>query len=785
MSRMTAADAPTHQSTLLHKTNALRRRLEFGDALLFLYFVAFVRQFIWYVAEGAAAWALTLPLALTLWFCYVAARPEEKEETPRSFWLIVVLPLLFVYALRLPFPDLSFDVLNYRLLHAERALRGFLFLPGDFFPTPAPYNPAPDMVTGISRHLLGYRMGTLVNLLALVWTGLILEKLLRPSLKDTRLRSLGVLFVLFTEHVLFEINNYMIDVLTLPLLLEATRMALDVGESDSAPTGDGEEHARDYEEQARDESEGARDERERGRDAVRFAFLLGASVAFKLTSLAFAVPLALVYAYKLFASRRRLPLRAYLFAVSAFAAPLLPFCIYIYRQTGSPVYPLYNAVFKSPYWPYTNVLDPRWGSDNFFEILFWPVVLLFRVERTAEILVYSGRISLGFVAALACLVFARTQRRILTLSFITLVGSLLWSTGSGYVRYALYLELTGGLVVVCLSHHLWTRRASLSRSARLLAAIAASLFVCLLVVQCVLAGLYILRYEWSMRPTLLGMPRAYLEEAKHLFRDRELRDFLSTRERELFDEVGVWAESSVKMNGIEVMLKKDAPIVAVRMGEFFIEQESRERFARALAESRGRRMFSLAFGEELASAQRSIEERGLRVGKVVPIALSYYSSRTKLNVVLIEVLPEGAQVPEAVAQKAPRNSALPDEAFRAQLSVADAPATMRAGEQSTIYVVLKNRSETIWPGAQESWKYQLTIGNRWLDARDRALVTDLDARTALVRDLPPGEEAELPLSISAPAKPGEYILELDAVQEGVAWFRDKGSQALELRVRVE
>ena len=46
-------------------------------------------------------------------------------------------------------------VLNHRLIQAERSLRGAQLAPGDFFPTIFPFNPAPDMLTGVFRHLLG------------------------------------------------------------------------------------------------------------------------------------------------------------------------------------------------------------------------------------------------------------------------------------------------------------------------------------------------------------------------------------------------------------------------------------------------------------------------------------------------------------------------------------------------------------------------------------------------------------------------------------------------------
>jgi len=38
--------------------------------------------------------------------------------------------------------------------------------------------------------------------------------------------------------------------------------------------------------------------------------------------------------------------------------------------------------------------------------------------------------------------------------------------------------------------------------------------------------------------------------------------------------------------------------------------------------------------------------------------------------------------------------------------------------------------------------------------------------------------------ITAPKEPGEYVLEVDLVQEQVAWFRDKGSATAKTKVTV-
>jgi hypothetical protein len=126
-----------------------RRRPEFGDALLFPYVAVFARQCFWAVENDLLAWILTLAATSVVWLLYLRYKPSTGERTPRLFWLVVALPLFFVFTLRVAFPDLSFDVLNHRLIQGERALRGEQLLPGDFFPTIFPFNPAPDMLTGV------------------------------------------------------------------------------------------------------------------------------------------------------------------------------------------------------------------------------------------------------------------------------------------------------------------------------------------------------------------------------------------------------------------------------------------------------------------------------------------------------------------------------------------------------------------------------------------------------------------------------------------------------------
>src|SRR6185295_2533600 len=59
-----------------------------------------------------------------------------------------------------------------------------------------------------------------------------------------------------------------------------------------------------------------------------------------------------------------------------------------------------------------------------------------------------------------------------------------------------------------------------------------------------------------------------------------------------------------------------------------------------------------------------------------------------------------------------------------------------------------------------------------------------DTRTPLSQDVNPDEVTTLYLEVTAPSVDGEYLLDIDMVQENVAWFQGKGSTPSRTRCRV-
>ncbi|HUS12617.1 MAG TPA: hypothetical protein VMZ30_19260 [Pyrinomonadaceae bacterium] len=759
-------------STLQDIRPTLATRVGLGEALLYLYIAIFIRQYLWLVSSNLLAWTLTVPLAAICWYVYVSTKKFPPERVGRSFWLLVALPLLAIYAMRAAFPDRSFDVLNYHLLQGARSIRGTLFMPGDFFPSAAPFNPAPDMLTAISRTLLGYRLGTIINLLVLVWAAQITDKILRPYVKRVWVRSASVFVVFLAEHLLFEVSTYMVDLLTLPLLLEATYLTLGAKRRNDSP-----EAEMDRQETLSDEE----DKNERA-NVLQVAFLLGVSAAFKITNLAVALPLLLLWAYKSWKQRKpAMQLKTAALAWLVFVLPLLPFSVYVYRLTGNPLFPIGNVFFKSPYWPTHGGWDNRWGPTGFWQTIFWPVIAVFHPERHSELAVYSGRLSIGVIAAIFGIFVVRKNRIALQLCLLLFGSSLLWSiaaTGNG--RYGLYNEVLAGMIVVVVGSEL-LKDSTLPAWSR----IPGLLFSLALLGQATLACVYVLNHEWGGRPTFFESPTAYLREAKMFLRDRSLPQFLPPEQSNALAAVPVWVESSVKSTGIEVLLDHQLPMISVNHPEYFFTRESRKRFIDTIEGLSSPVMFSLCITEELTAAKEAVTLRGLEVGRVTSMDIPFFSNHDHIGMMLIEIRrPEGAEARSKFVSSW-MNAAFPDYDYREHITALNAPAVMRAREKLAIRFRVKNLGYSTWPAVgNKEGRFQVNIGNRWLKTVSNE-VNGLDGRTGMPADLPPGSEVELPLTVNAPGEPGDYVLEIDMVHEGVTWFYERGATPLRLMVRVE
>lgn len=127
---------------------------------------------------------------------------------------------------------------------------------------------------------------------------------------------------------------------------------------------------------------------------------------------------------------------------------------------------------------------------------------------------------------------------------------------------------------------------------------------------------------------------------------------------------------------------------------------------------------------------------------------------------------------------------LPDSGFAVEFSENDIPNTMTAGNKLSADVAIRNISKQTWPSQPNAKNLnQVNLSYRWKDPKGRVLIAD-GVRTPLPRNLAPGESVRLKMNIAAPERPGRYLIEVTLVQEGVAWFDERGGAALSLPIVV-
>jgi hypothetical protein len=129
----------------------------------------------------------------------------------------------------------------------------------------------------------------------------------------------------------------------------------------------------------------------------------------------------------------------------------------LWERFGNPVFPFFNGVFHSAWYPPTNIFDHRFLPRDVWQVLFYPFYWLSnRSELVTEISFRDGR----FAAAFACVIilaglFVLGRRLVLRslsrpqrflLAFL-IASYLLWLGTTSILRYAVPVEVCAGLAL--------------------------------------------------------------------------------------------------------------------------------------------------------------------------------------------------------------------------------------------------------------------------------------------------------------------------------------------------
>ena len=98
------------------------------------------------------------------------------------------------------------------------------------------------------------------------------------------------------------------------------------------------------------------------------------------------------------------------------------------------------------------------------------------------------------------------------------------------------------------------------------------------------------------------------------------------------------------------------------------------------------------------------------------------------------------------------------------------PGQMQQGAMIAVPITIKNTSNRTWAASGPN---PIRLSYHWADAAGKLLVLEGE-RTALHADQAAGQEVTAQAAVRAPASAGSFELQWDVVEEGIAWFSQKG-----------
>lgn len=346
-----------------------------------------------------------------------------------AIFIASAIPIYF-YLTRFLIPDFSFDTVNYHLFIGNRGLGDF-FLPfgkNEFFPTGLhSFSAFFDTFFSITRHLLGYRLGTLPGLLAYLIVIYYVYKVVKyiiPYFLTKPLLVLAFINAIIVFELLAQVGTYFIDIVSAAFLMSGFYyFILYIREK-------------------------------RQLSLYISSALFGFALFGKLTNLVYIVPfLAFLVIYNL----KRKKIKAMFASVILCLLPTVIYSLLLFSLTGNPVFPFFNSVFRSQYFSNVSFVNSFFGPKNLPEGLMWPLFTIKNHERLGELeaLFYDKKLTIYFFIAVIYLLYNLLTKnnqgkwRYAIIGFF-FIAYYLWVFAFGYLRYAVFLELIGSLIFILL-----------------------------------------------------------------------------------------------------------------------------------------------------------------------------------------------------------------------------------------------------------------------------------------------------------------------------------------------
>ena len=384
----------------------------------------------------------------------------EIKNDFSKFDLFFIMFFLIYFVATVVFPDLSWDTRSYHIylqenvfadkinedFFAGRNLNSYLFALG-------------DRINYFFRYLLGYRLGTIFSYYLIIVLFYQVKKFIKYYLKDNTILNLKCkcnkkeiirikendksseifvsLFSIFPTmlSVVFAYSGtYYIDNFGLVFLMEVFYNIL------------------------------CNKDILKNRIIIYFtAMIVGLSISIKVTNAIFLIPIFVYFCIKERKNFKYMKIYDYLIVIFLMSVPWLVYFVDSYIQTGNPVFPYYNQIFKSKYFMESSWQDDRFGPKNVVQFLIWPIYIIFYPKRAFDTRFVDIAWLIGYVSEVIYLLYFIFRKKyksnsLFTLDMILLTCTILWEKMIiGYVRYASIIVVLGTIFFIANAYKIFNK----------------------------------------------------------------------------------------------------------------------------------------------------------------------------------------------------------------------------------------------------------------------------------------------------------------------------------------
>ena len=414
-----------------------------GNILLIVYlsyifwvvFVEWINLFVYLLdIKYIAGVAECISICMCVFFVAQLRKMIYTRKTRINAEIIIgTIVIIGIGVLTSVYVDNSFDTYNYHLIAQNPKFRNYFVDDYGYGNFQVWGFRLPDRLFYYFRLILGFRFGTILNSIVIAIAFVQIYNLLQRWMKGEYGKSvlnnvfcnplLWSLVIVLQLDAIFMYGTYYVDVMALPIAIEVIRILLE-----------------------------EREEEQNTSTITYFALLSGVWIAFKLTNIIFVVPCVLLYVYQ---HIKNFKIYDWGIAIVCGAFTWSDYIIYNWVSTGNPVFPYFNTLFKSEYYPIDNFKDARWGGQTLWEKIMWIFYAIIKPEyRQSEI--YDERpiiLTIGVIGTIFILIYyiikknkRKLSYRAVIICLVAFSSAVLWGFTTGYSRYFLFGKILFGII---------------------------------------------------------------------------------------------------------------------------------------------------------------------------------------------------------------------------------------------------------------------------------------------------------------------------------------------------